>query len=316
MEVRKLSSVQAMAMQTAVVYGRLIASHARQFVAPLLKRQSSSKLQLITASCGFSKDLAPGKSKFLHGEDAFFIAHNSASDVLGVADGVGGWRQYGIDSSLFSSALMESCKRFVIEGGLETPSPINVIKAGFQELTEHKEPLFGSSTACIMVLDKKSQMLHSANLGDSGFLVIRQGSVVHQSSEQQHYFNTPYQLAIPPPGQAGAVIEDSLDAAESTSFSVEHGDLIVLATDGLFDNVSTEQILEQLSQLEDHSTESIQHITDSLANLARTCSFDPNYLSPFAQQARGEGINITGGKPDDITVLIAVVSEIREDIDT
>ena len=35
------------------------------FVAPLLKRQSSSKLQLITASCGFSKDLAPGKSKFL-----------------------------------------------------------------------------------------------------------------------------------------------------------------------------------------------------------------------------------------------------------
>jgi len=51
-------------------------------------------------------------------------------------------------------------------------------------------------------------MLHSANLGDSGFLVIRQGSVVHQSSEMQHYFNTPYQLAIPPPGQAGTVIED------------------------------------------------------------------------------------------------------------
>ena len=62
---------------------------------------------------------------------------------LGVADGVGGWRHYGIDSSLFSSALMESCRRFVMEGGLETPSPISVIKAGFQELTEHKEALFG-----------------------------------------------------------------------------------------------------------------------------------------------------------------------------
>jgi len=68
-----------------------------------------------------------------------------------------------------------------------------------------------------MVLDKKSQMLHSANLGDSGFLVIRRGSVVHQSSEQQHYFNTPYQLAIPPPGQAGAVIQDRW---VSHSFSV------------------------------------------------------------------------------------------------
>ena len=42
----------------------------------------------------------------------------------------------------------------------------------------------------------------------------------------------------------------SLDEAESTSFSVELGDLIVLATDGLFDNVSTEQILKELSQLE------------------------------------------------------------------
>ena len=42
----------------------------------------------------------------------------------------------------------------------------------------------------------------------------------------------------------------SLDEAESTSFSVELGDLIVLATDGLFDNVSTEQILKELSHLE------------------------------------------------------------------
>ena len=41
-----------------------------------------------------------------------------------------------------------------------------------------------------------------------------------------------------------------MDEAESTSFSVELGDLIVLATDGLFDNVSTEQILKELSQLE------------------------------------------------------------------
>ena len=63
--------------------------------------------------------------------------------LSGVADGVGGWRHYGIDSSLFSSALMESCKRFVLEGGLETPSPVSIIKAGFQELAEHKEPLFG-----------------------------------------------------------------------------------------------------------------------------------------------------------------------------
>lgn len=31
---------------------------------------------------------------------------------------------------------------------------------------------------------------------------------------------------------------------------MELGDLIVLATDGLFDNVSTEQILKEVAQLE------------------------------------------------------------------
>lgn len=68
--------------------------------------------------------------------------------------------------------------------------------------------LVGSSTACIIVLDKKSKTLYSANLGDSGFIVIRKGEVLHQSSNQQHYFNTPYQLAIPPPCQEGNVIQD------------------------------------------------------------------------------------------------------------
>ncbi len=58
----------------------------------------------------------------------------------------------------------------------------------------------GSSTACIIIIDNEKQTLHSANLGDSGFLVVRGGKVVHRSEEQQHYFNTPFQLSIAPPG--------------------------------------------------------------------------------------------------------------------
>lgn len=67
---------------------------------------------------------------------------------------------------------------------------------------------------------------------------------------------------------------------------------------------------------QDHSSESIQFVTDSLANLARAHSFDPTFSSPFSKQARCEGFNITGGKPDDITVLIAVVSEMGDDSET
>lgn len=66
----------------------------------------------------------------------------------------------------------------------------------------------GSSTACIVVLDRRSHRLHTCNLGDSGFLVVRGGEVVHRSDEQQHYFNTPFQLSIAPPEAEGAVLSD------------------------------------------------------------------------------------------------------------
>lgn len=66
----------------------------------------------------------------------------------------------------------------------------------------------GSSTACIVVLDRRSHQLHTCNLGDSGFLVVRGGEVVHRSDEQQHYFNTPFQLSIAPPGAEGSVLSD------------------------------------------------------------------------------------------------------------
>ena len=55
--------------------------------------------------------------------------------------------------------------------------------------------LQGTSTACILVLEDNK--LHAANLGDSGFIVIREQKVVFKSPSQQHRFNFPYQLGCP-----------------------------------------------------------------------------------------------------------------------
>lgn len=74
--------------------------------------------------------------------------------------------------------------------------------------SRHTADFVGSSTACIVVLDRRSHQLHACNLGDSGFLVVRGGEVVHRSDEQQHYFNTPFQLSIAPPGAEGVVLSD------------------------------------------------------------------------------------------------------------
>jgi len=66
----------------------------------------------------------------------------------------------------------------------------------------------GSSTACVVVLNRETCKVFTANIGDSGFVIVRHGEVVHQSEEQQHYFNTPFQLSLPPPGQSGHVLSD------------------------------------------------------------------------------------------------------------
>ncbi len=52
----------------------------------------------------------------------------------------------------------------------------------------------GSATACILRCLPDEGELHAANLGDSGFLVVRGGNPVFQTPQQQHHFNFPYQL--------------------------------------------------------------------------------------------------------------------------
>jgi len=71
----------------------------------------------------------------------------------------------------------------------------------------------------------------------------------------------------------------------------------------------------------------VQQTANSIALMARNLSFDGRYMSPFAQRARDYGIRaigklknkrvdrinvinslLLGGKPDDITVLLATVA--------
>ena len=72
-----------MAMQTAVVYGRLFVSHAREMIWPLFREEAPSRFRLIAACCGFSKDISPKHQKFSFGEDAYFMTENRFGNVLG-----------------------------------------------------------------------------------------------------------------------------------------------------------------------------------------------------------------------------------------
>jgi len=295
--------------------------------------------RLVTAVSGFPK---PGSNynidnilKGQIGDDAYFVARHvdewntsdfevsssvetpqvepeqskGNADVIGVADGVGGWRAYGVDPGLFSVNLMRNCERLVKAGYFVGSQPSKLLEQGFREMQENKQQIIGSSTACLMMLSHTDLKLYTTNIGDSGFLVVRSGEVVHRSQEQQHYFNTPFQLSLPPTELQSEVLADRPESADQYEFSVEDGDVILLATDGIFDNVPDRLLVEELAVVQHCKDElKLQQCANSIALMARKLSRDPKFLSPFSVNALAAGIEAEGGKPDDITVLLATVS--------
>jgi len=297
--------------------------------------------RLVTAVSGFPKPGYNGYNidnilKGQIGDDAYFVARHvdewgsgereetpepvrenaslakvrGNADVIGVADGVGGWRQYGVDPGLFSNHLMRSCERLVQAGFFQSNTPSKLLEQGFREMQENKQQIVGSSTACLMMLCHSDLKLYTANIGDSGFLVVRCGEVVHRSQEQQHYFNTPFQLSLPPTELQSEVLADRPDAADQYAFSVEDGDVILLATDGIFDNVPDRLLVEEMDKVQHCKDEVVlQQSANTIALMARRLSRDSQFLSPFSINALAAGIEAgPGGKPDDITVLLATVS--------
>lgn len=96
----------------------------------------------------------------------------------------------------------------------------------------------------IVTLDKTNRV-HSANIGDSGYKWMRRFSngkfqVLFQTVEQQHSFNFPYQL-----GSANSKLakSDSPSDAIVTSHVPQHGDFFLVGSDGLFDNIFMPEIL-------------------------------------------------------------------------
>ena len=83
--------------------------------------------------------------------------------------------------------------------------PVALMRAGFAET----KGLEGSCTACLLCLHGDTGVLRAANLGDSGFLILRDGQVFFHSPSQQHRFNMPFQIG--PFGE-----DNSVDQPERT----------------------------------------------------------------------------------------------------
>ncbi|THU65749.1 hypothetical protein C4D60_Mb05t06920 [Musa balbisiana] len=227
----------------------------------------------------------------LKGEDAHFICEHE--QVVGVADGVGGWAKLGIDAGEYARELMSRAEQAVRASPEGCVDPFQVL-ATAHALTN----ALGASTACIMAL--KGQYIHTVNIGDSGFLVVRDDAVLYHSPAQQRGFNTPYQLQNS--------VGETLNDAEVKSIGVEPGDIIVVATDGVFDNLFDSEVVRLIKSGLVLNL-SAERIASLIADEAQRNSFRRMKETPFSIACRKAGKRRKGGKKDDITVVVMCIIE-------
>ncbi|RVW50403.1 putative protein phosphatase 2C 55 [Vitis vinifera] len=249
--------------------------------------QSDRTLKFLSGSCYLPH---PDKEE-TGGEDAHFICIDE--HAIGVADGVGGWAELGVDSGQYARELMSNSVTAIQEEPKGSVDPARVLeKAHFS--TKAK----GSSTACIIALTE--QGLHAINLGDSGFIVIRDGCTVFRSPVQQHDFNFTYQLES---GNGG----DLPSSGQVFTIPVAPGDVVIAGTDGLFDNLYNNEVIAVVV----HATRASlgpQVTAQKIAALARQRAQDKNRQTPFSTAAQDAGIRYYGGKLDDITVVVSYIT--------
>lgn len=185
------------------------------------------------------------------------------------------------------------------------------------------------------------------SLGDSGFIHLRLNAVHFFSNPQTHAFNTPFQLSIVPPRIlalskmfGGKQLHDSPRDSNFSDHEVRHGDVLVFATDGIWDNLSTLDLLQIVSRqmlgfrawaASDNGTtvtEQLSPLTEgggiprknvennlqtslavNIVGEAKRASEDTRRDGPFAKEVKKYYPHETyhGGKVDDICVVVAVV---------
>lgn len=273
----------------------------------------------------FAAACAPHPDKVKRGgEDGYFACPSSRS--FGIADGVGGWADTGVDPGAFARYLLRFAYADIRSVSSEEADLQEALMQASARL--QSERLEGGSTALLGQLNGTTMAL--LNLGDSGVILLRPAlrtpphsgvpllfpRVVFRSSDQTHYFNCPYQL--------GSNNKTPPEVPDLVRVRVRSGDLVLAATDGVFDNLFDHQVQaivarhlggawERGEEVHPH----LQRLAQSIAKQAQRIGEqegNKDIITPFALSAHSEGLTYRGGKLDDTTIVIGLVCHDNGDV--
>lgn len=329
---------------------RLLDPYARHSAAEGRDKQWAHPAEQGLRLCAAAFQIPHPRKAETGGEDSFFLSSDRCA--AGVADGVGewGWR-FRMDPRAFADGLMGGASSWVEKSSEKTCQSASQKAAAALQEGFASSKSFGSATAIITSLDSYGTELGVANLGDAGLRQIRHHRadasddlgtrIVGRTKVQQHSFNCPFQLShLPQPTEfdrlraegKGALVravqnrpatrQDDPSDAQLYTFAVKEGDLIILGSDGVFDNLhdcevcqlaectvspfEAQQSLDLKSgKLTGRGSTKPEKVAEAIAQAAFYRSRDPSAPTPFSVNAREAGLCHIGGKIDDITVVAA-----------
>ena len=91
------------------------------------------------------------------GEDSFSISENKNGVVIGVADGVGGWGESGVDSSVFAQTLMYHVAELTNKKFKNYADRSKaLIHDAFWRLVEDFKSLWFKHRVCVVMINKET----------------------------------------------------------------------------------------------------------------------------------------------------------------
>ncbi|KAJ8496546.1 hypothetical protein ONZ45_g12407 [Pleurotus djamor] len=224
------------------------------------------------------------------GEDFLFINSlpHDAGLAVGIADGVGGWVNKGVDPAVFSQALMYYCSKvFLGEIVKESVwkshsrlSPRDCMKLAYEVTMTDSFVKAGSATVCLITMDSQTGALKAAKQ-----LLKNERASKLQST-------------------------DSPRDADSYDIQLRDKDIVIAYTDGLVDNVYLDEITEICGVVLREGRpdrDQARIIADRIIDYASQCMRSTSILTPFEREAIKQGVSHRGGKMDDVTVIVTIV---------
>jgi protein phosphatase PTC7 len=251
--------------------------------------------------------------------------------LVAVADGVSQIEEFGIDASLLPNEILNNVEELAVRQLLpgqesqEYMGPITMMREAYESSKS-----MGSTTVLTAVMDNSTKihgklhpMIAVCSIGDCEILILRKSSqgglmpIFHTEMQRiDGHAQSPLQLArvddsVDPNFDPEVMIEVIERGSAVHCVSAYEGDIVVLGSDGVFDNLFVDEIVQLCSEMLIHDQPASKgpKSRELLGEVARRLVMEchAKTLPPYKPCPIGKG-----GKCDDTSCVVGEVVEWTE----